>query len=37
MLRVLKLALSSEEMVRELSQGGSFCGKGQWGMEAHRV
>ncbi|CAE7641986.1 tas [Symbiodinium sp. CCMP2592] len=23
------------EMVRELSQGGSFCGKGQWGMEVH--
>lgn len=21
--------------IRELSQGGSFCGKGQWGMEVH--
>lgn len=23
--------------VEELSQGASFCGKGQWGMEARRV
>ena len=21
--------------IRELSQGASFCGKGQWGMEVH--